>query len=73
MDENWNNVIRVYAIPIEEIIERSSITIIENPSRVTWYDKYEIDERPYNDYYHELISYVNVKKFGIEEIKKWLS
>ena len=36
MNENWNNVERIYAIPWDYAIKRKSITIYESPSRYGW-------------------------------------
>ena len=46
---------RVYLFPKSEIIIRTGITIIKNPSKGGWYEKYRIDEKPYNDAYQETI------------------
>lgn len=56
MDENdpWKSVKRVYAIPWEDAINRSSIKIYENPSRSAWYDKYKIDEKSFEDTYSNM-------------------
>lgn len=56
MDENdpWKNVKRVYAIPWEDAIYRSSISVLENSSRSSWYDKYNIDEKSFDDTYHNM-------------------
>lgn len=73
MDEYWKNIERVYAIPRIELIDRTGFAIVKNPSRPTWYYGYRIDEKHYNDVYHDFIRYLGDKKyFGIEDIKKWL-
>jgi len=54
MDENMQNVERVYIFPKKEIMKRASIGIIKNPSRGTWYEKYRVDEKLYNDAYHNM-------------------
>lgn len=50
----WKNVERVYVIPKDIVIKRSSITIYKNPSRSAWYEDFRIDERPFNDVYHNM-------------------
>lgn len=52
--ELWKDVKRVYAIPWEDAIKRSTITIYENPSRISWYRDFEIDVKPFNDTYHKM-------------------
>lgn len=53
----------VYIFPRYEIIKRSSITIYKDPLKgalykgFRWYDKYRVDEKPYNDAYHSLNKY----------------
>lgn len=56
MDENkpWENVERVYKIPREEFSNRKGVTIVKNSSRDTWYEKYEIDEKPFNNVWHDM-------------------
>lgn len=54
MDENWNDIERIYAIPWEYSIKRKHITIYENPSRYCWYEKFRIDEKLYNDIFHNM-------------------
>lgn len=56
MDENkpWRNVERVYKIPQEEFSNRRCITIIKDPSRGTWYEKYRIEEGPFNSSWHDI-------------------
>lgn len=46
---------RMYLFPKSEIIVRKSITIIKNPSKGGWYEKYRIDEKSYNDAYQEMV------------------
>lgn len=52
MSEDMKNVERVYIFPKKVILDRNSIRIYKNSSRGTYYDKYRIDEKPYNDAYH---------------------
>lgn len=54
MSKDRKNVERVYVIPIEETIGRDNITIYDNPSRSAWYEKYRIDETPFNNTYHNM-------------------
>lgn len=71
--EPWKDVERVYIIPWAEAIKRSGLTIVRDPSRDVWYYEFRVDEKPFNDNYHSLISYLNDRKyFGVEDIKKWL-
>jgi hypothetical protein len=74
MDRLWVNVIKVYVIPLEEIIHRNqSVSIYDNPSRTVWYEHFEIDEKPYNKSYHSLVTYLgNRKYFGFRDIENWL-
>lgn len=53
MSKDMKNIERVYIIPWEEVIKRKSISIVKNPSKgIQWYEKYRVDEKPYNDIYH---------------------
>ena len=55
MSNDMKNVERVYIIPWEEVIKRKSISIVKDPSKgVQWYEKYRVDEKPYNDAYHSM-------------------
>lgn len=54
MDEQWTNVERVYVIPWEYAVKRTSIGIIKNPSKKTWYAEFRIDEKLFNDTYHKM-------------------
>lgn len=77
LDKDRKNIERIYVIPWEDVVKTTNIEIVKNPSRCTWYDNvnnaYRIDESPYNDTYHDLMSYLGDKKyFGIEDIKNWL-
>lgn len=54
MSKDMKNVERVYIFPKKEVIKRSSIHVYKTPSRSTWYEKYRVDEKPYNDAYHNL-------------------
>lgn len=56
MNKYMTNIERVYIFPWNEVTIRKSITIYKNPStsRSHWYDEYIIDEKPYNDSFHNL-------------------
>lgn len=55
MDKNWKNVERVYVVPISEFYDRTHIAIVKNPLRYfQWYEKYRVDEKPYNETYHDM-------------------
>lgn len=56
MDGNWpwKNVGRIYAIPWEVVGYRKKIGIYKNPSRGGWYKEFRIDEKPFNDTYHNM-------------------
>lgn len=51
--DDRKNIERVYIIPQEEIIKRSSF-IIYNNDHSHWYDKYRTDEKSYNKIYHNI-------------------
>lgn len=61
MDDNkpWKNVERVYKIPQEEFVNRKGIAIVKNPTDCVgdpvtpWYEKYRIDEKPFNGTWHD--------------------
>ena len=55
MSKDWKDVDRIYIIPESEAKEGTSITISKNPYRgIPWYEKYRVDEKPYNEAYHSL-------------------
>lgn len=56
MDENypWKSVKSMYAIPWEYAVRRKNITIVDNPSRTVWYEKFRIDEKSFDDTYHNM-------------------
>ena len=68
------NIDRVYIVPKKELHGLTDLAIYKNPSRgVQWYENFLVDEKPYNDAYHNLMEFLKDKKyFGIEDIKKWL-
>jgi len=55
MDKEMKNVLRVYIIPYEEVILRTKININVNSSKYSWYEKYRVDEKPYNGAYHRIL------------------
>lgn len=55
MSKDRKNIERVYIFPKKEIIIRNGVTIYKNPTRAVWYEKYRVDEKPYNDAYHSLL------------------
>lgn len=60
MDKKREHVKRVYIIPKLELINYTHIDIYEDWSRVKggskfeWIEKYRVDEKPYDDAYHDL-------------------
>lgn len=71
--EPWRNVLEIYAIPCDNVGNRRQITIRKDSSKTSRYDKFRIDERPYNKTFHNLMDFLKGKEyFGIEDIKKWL-
>lgn len=65
----WKDVERVYVIAWDIIVNRCmiSVTITKNPSKgVQWYDEFRIDERPFNETYHNMkLKNCNVlRKYG---------
>lgn len=66
---NKKNIERTYVIPRKDI-STTSISIFMNDLK---WKKFRIDEKPYNDAYQSLMSFLSDKKyFGIEDIKKWM-
>ena len=58
MDEYWpwKNVRRVYAIPWEVISHKTGFDIYQDPPKRAdpWYEEFRIDEKPFNDTYHNM-------------------
>lgn len=51
----WKNVKRICAIPSNMITTTTTITIYDAPSvRLRWYERFEIDPKPFNDNYHKM-------------------
>lgn len=74
MDNDMKNIVRVYVIPKNELNELTGITLYRNPTPTigSKWEKFIIDEKPYNDAYQDLIQFIKHDKFGIKKIKKWL-
>ncbi len=74
-DENRKNIESMHIIPNKDwVYNLVKITIVRNSSRVSKYDQFKINPKPYNDAYHSLMEFLKDKKyFGIEDIKKWLN
>lgn len=74
LDENFENIERMYIIHIDDIIDHMSVSITKSssPSRTHWYEKFRIDEQLYNEVFCDFMSFINGRTFfGIEDIKKW--
>lgn len=54
----WKNVLRIYAILANELMSQDSVSIGANGSK---WDKFRIDEKPFNDTYHKM----DIKKCNI--------
>lgn len=69
--KSWRNVLEVYAIPRDIVGGRKQITIKKDSSKTYRYMRFKIDEKPFNDTFHDLMKFLKNKKyFGIEDIKK---
>ncbi len=74
-DKDTTIIKRVYIISEDELYGIGCIRLPKDPCiyRGSKYDKFRIDEEPYNDAYHSLMEFLKDKKyFGIKDIKKWL-
>lgn len=57
MDSNWpwRDVESMHIIPCDEIVNKTHITIVKNPSsRGSVYTKFRVDPKPFNDTYHNM-------------------
>ncbi len=54
MNKDWNKIERVYIIPKEIIGNITGLSIKLFPEKDSWYEKYKIDETPYNEAYHSM-------------------
>lgn len=52
-DRHMKNIEKTVIIPKFEIMKRGNIRIYIN-DEYRWYEKYIVDEKPYNDIYHNL-------------------
>lgn len=69
-DKERKNITRVYAIPEDALFGIQYIEIVEFDSK---WENFRIDEKHYNDAYHDLLLFLNGRKyFSIEDIKIWL-
>lgn len=68
-EKPWRHVKMVYIIPEDcsELYGQRYISIYKNPSRESKWDKFRVDEKPYNDTYHKMSMYV---KFFEEQTKE---
>lgn len=57
MYQPWKLIERVYIIPRSDV--KGSIVIVKDPYRISKWDKFRVDERPYNDVYHS----VNIPRY----------
>lgn len=64
VEKPWKNVKRVYVIPEDssELYGKIYISIYDKPSRESKWEKFRVDEKPYNDTYHKMDMYL--KYFG---------
>lgn len=52
---HWKNVERAYVIQVHELRSRSGFAIVKDSSRCPgWYEKYRVDEKPYDDTYNSV-------------------
>lgn len=69
-DKYLRNIERVYAIPEVELEGICNTTIVKNFSK---YEKFRIDEKPYDNAYSSIKSFFNGRKYvGVDDFKKWL-
>lgn len=54
MNVNWIEIERIYIIPSKEIGNRTKTTISKNSTSESWYEKYRIDNAPYNEVYKSM-------------------
>lgn len=54
MSEDYKNIERMYAIPVDKLPMAQGLTIYKDPKNRPWYEEYRIDEKPYNDTYHSM-------------------
>lgn len=56
MNNDFNNIERVYIIPAQEIKNRGiySVSIYSSVHRNSWYENFRVDQRPYNKILHNM-------------------
>lgn len=75
VDKDMINIERVYMIPEEELYGIQGITLVKGLDSKLYskWERFRIDEKPYNDAYHNIMDFLKDKRyFGIKDIKKWL-
>lgn len=72
MDKSMKNVKRSYIIPVLDLLGVKSISFRKNSVDSKW-EKFRIDEKPYNESCQSLMTHLKDKKFfGVNDISKWL-
>lgn len=59
IDVFMKNILRVYIFPKKEVVKRTGISVSIGIYRGRWVDKYRINEKSYNDAFHDIIKYNN--------------
>lgn len=54
MSKDYEDIDRMYAIPVDKLSPSQGLTIYKDPKLPAWYEEFRIDEKPYNETYHSL-------------------
>lgn len=54
MDKERKNVERAYIIPKEVLENRRIVDIVQSSTKYSWYEKYRVNEKSYNEAYHSM-------------------
>lgn len=73
LGSDLNNIERVYIVPNKGWIKNIGTATIYKNMELSKYNEFKVDEAPYNDALHDLISYTKgARMIDIDDIKKWL-
>lgn len=72
-DKDWQNINAVFVVPNKGWIKDIGTACISRNADGSKYNEFIIDVKPYNDAYHDLISFIGGSAaVGINDVKDWL-
>ena len=72
-DKDWKNIDDAFVVPNKGWIKDIGTACICKNADGSKYDEFKIDVKPYNDAYHDFISFIGGNgSVGVNDIKDWL-